>query len=149
MKFAYPASNQISQLNDTQRTVKIARHSPCSSCTNCPGLRPPYNVHLILDDHIIADSSLRDLGQYGSDVDDEDADLGYLNTCTCGHEAAQHNADEHRLGPAEFARKARVAVRLDEILQASLTLVLITICITMLNIIFKVHAPTYFHAQLY
>lgn len=121
MKFMYPAANQPNSLNDTQRTLKIARHSPCSACNNCIGLHPPPGVDVVLDHQLQNDSSLGDLGQYGSDADDDDADMPYLHTCGCGHDTIQHNADESDIGPVEFARKMRVAIRLDELLQVSLS----------------------------
>ncbi|KAG9316293.1 hypothetical protein JVU11DRAFT_2323 [Chiua virens] len=55
--------------------------------------------------------------QYGSDEDDEPA---YLCTCVCGHEVADHGANESDIGRDEFLRRSRLAVRLDEMLQASL-----------------------------
>ncbi|GLB37571.1 putative bromo domain containing protein [Lyophyllum shimeji] len=116
MKFAYPASDQISQLNSTQRALKVARHSPCATCKSCAGLHPPPGVDVVLDQQLTNESSLGDLGQYGSDADDDDSDLPYLDTCACGHDVVQHNADESEIGPAEFARRSRVAIRLDELL---------------------------------
>ncbi|KAG6873404.1 hypothetical protein C0995_015829 [Termitomyces sp. Mi166 len=117
MKAAYPASDQLSQLNCTQRALKIARHSPCVICDgSCSALRPPLDVDVVLDQQFTNESSLGDLGQYGSDADDDDSDLPYLQTCACGHDVRDHNADEFELEPAEFARRTRVAIRLDELL---------------------------------
>jgi histone acetyltransferase len=116
MKAAYPAANQQNRLNDSQLALKIARHSRCSVCNTCVGLRPATNVDVVLDE-LPTESSLGDLGQYGSD--DEDAAVPYLQTCACGHDVLQHGADESDIGPAEFSRRSRVAIRLDELLQAS------------------------------
>ncbi|KAG6880207.1 hypothetical protein C0992_003871 [Termitomyces sp. T32_za158] len=117
MKAAYPASDQLSQLNGTQRALKIARHSPCAICDgSCPALHPPVDIDVVLDQQFTNESSLGDLGQYGSDADDDDPDLPYLETCACGHDVRDHNADEFELEPAEFARRTRVAIRLDELL---------------------------------
>ncbi|KAF9469944.1 hypothetical protein BDZ94DRAFT_1137357, partial [Collybia nuda] len=114
MKAAYPAANQQNRLNDSQLALKIARHSPCSTCNTCTGLCPAPNVDVVLDE-IQTESSLGDLGQYGSD--DEDTAIPYLQICSCGHDALQHGADESDIGPSEFARRSRVAIRLDELLQ--------------------------------
>ncbi|KAG6833549.1 hypothetical protein H0H87_005200 [Tephrocybe sp. NHM501043] len=119
MKAAYPASDQLSQLNGAQRALKIARHSPCAHCDgSCSALHPPPAVEVVLDHQVTNESSLGDLGQYGSDAEDDDSDLPYLQTCACGHEVRDHNADESELEPAEFARRTRVAIRLDEMLHA-------------------------------
>jgi len=116
MKVSYPASNLQTKLNDSQLALKIARHSPCSICGNCVGLHPPHGVEVVLDE-LPNESSLDVLGQYGSD--DEDTHLLYLSICACGHDVLQHNAEESDIGRAEFARRSRVAIRLDELLQVS------------------------------
>ncbi|PPQ89713.1 hypothetical protein CVT25_014114 [Psilocybe cyanescens] len=96
--------------------LKIARHSPCSRCPTCPGLHPPSGIDVVVDGQ--SDSSLGDLGQYGSD-DEDDPPSSYLSSCACGHGVNEHNADEKELGRVEFSRRARVAIRLDELLQDS------------------------------
>lgn len=116
MKVSYPASHLQAKLNDPQLALKIARHSPCSICDNCGGLHPPPDVEVVLDE-LLTESSLDVLGQYGSD--DEDTRLPYLASCACGHGVLQHNAEESDLGRAEFLRRSRVAIRLDELLQVS------------------------------
>ena len=117
MKVAYPYSHSFDKLDSSLLSIKIARHSPCSLCRSCSGLHPPPRVDVVLDGH--DDSSLGDLGQYGSDDDDEEIS-SYLTMCGCGHGVKAHNADEETLGSAEFARRGRVAVRLDELLQVRL-----------------------------
>jgi histone acetyltransferase len=116
MKVSYPASNLQSKLSDSQLALKIARHSPCSIC-DCGGLNPPHDVQVVLDD-VTNESSLDVLGQYGSD-DEETQHLPYLETCACSHGVLQHNAEESDIGRAEFLRRSRVAIRLDELLQVS------------------------------
>ena len=116
MKVAYPHSHSFDRLDTLLLSIKIARHSPCSQCHTCSGIHPPPRVDVVLDNH--NDSSLGDLGQYGSDDDDEEVS-SYLELCACGHDVKTHNADEEVLGPSEFARRGRVAVRLDELLQVS------------------------------
>jgi histone acetyltransferase len=116
MKLLYPSSADIPSLTQSQLALKIARHSPCSACDSCTGLRPPADVEVVLDE-AIASSSLGNLEQYGSD--DENAITDYLELCTCGHAAQEHGADVE-IGTEEFNRRGRVAVRLDEILHVSL-----------------------------
>ena len=111
MKLLYPASNDIPQLTDAQLTLKIARHSPCSICDSCPGLHPPPAVEVVSDEGRIT-TSFGDLADFASD--DEPA---YLEICECGHSAGDHGADQSKIDREEFARRGRVAVRLDEQLQ--------------------------------
>lgn len=122
MKYAYPAANQLSKLTHPLLSIKVARHSPCASCDACTGLRPPPGVEVIFDD-FANQTSIGDLGQYGSD--DDDASAPYLDTCACSHTVNEHGADELEVGPEEFARRSRVAIRLDELLQVSVLLALL------------------------
>ena len=117
MRLTYPPVSKTS-FSDAALAFKIARHTPCSACDTCLGLRPPPDVDVVLSDDDSRKSSLGVLDQYGSDEDDEPA---YLCTCTCGHEVADHGADESAIGREEFSRRGRLAVRLDEMLQASLS----------------------------
>jgi histone acetyltransferase len=117
MKRLYPSSADIPSLTQPQLALKIARHSPCSACDSCTGLRPPADVEVVLDE-AIASSSLGNLEQYGSD--DDNAITHHLELCTCGHGVQEHGADVSEIGTEEFNRRARVAVRLDEILHVSL-----------------------------
>ncbi|KAF9529213.1 hypothetical protein CPB83DRAFT_927116 [Crepidotus variabilis] len=116
MKVAYPVSHVFDELDSSSLSLKIARHSPCSICRDCTGLHPPPKVDVVGDGH--SDSGLPDLGQYGSDDDDEEVS-GYLDACACGHGVKEHNANEVTLGKSEFTRRGRVAIRLDEFLQDS------------------------------
>lgn len=117
MKVWYPGCHPFEKLDPSLISLKIARHSPCSLCPNCPGLHPPPGIDVVVDGH--SDSSLGDLGQYGSD-DEDDPPSSYLSTCACGHNVKEHHASEHELGKIEFARRGRVAIRLDEVLQVRL-----------------------------
>ncbi|KAF4567532.1 histone acetyltransferase [Pleurotus pulmonarius] len=114
MKFLYPASNSASGLTPPQLALKIARHSPCASCSSCYGLHPPLGTEVVPDDQQAVQSTLVD--QYGSD-DEDDMQLPYLEYCGCGHFSSAHGANELELGSEEFARRGRVAIRLDELLQ--------------------------------
>lgn len=119
MSTLYPAGFDPKKLSKNAIALKIARHSRCSECEFCAGLHPPSDTILVLDSsESNQESTLGDLTQYGSD--DEDKDLRYLDACACGHDAKSHGADELRLGKDEYARRARVAIRLDEILSVRL-----------------------------
>jgi len=115
MKLSYPSSSDAS-LSDFTLSLKIARHSPCIACDSCPGLRPPVGVEVVPDDDT-QQKSLLDLTQYGSDEEDSSA---YLETCICGHDVADHSGRVSALGREEFSRRARLATRLDELLQVCL-----------------------------
>lgn len=107
MKVLYPTSHHIPSLPDVHLSLKIARHSRCSSCSTCPGLHPPPGWRVFSD---IPDGN-------ESDDDDEPPPTRYLDRCACGHGANAHGADASNLGHEEFSRRARVAVRLDELLE--------------------------------
>ncbi|THH04557.1 hypothetical protein EW145_g5435 [Phellinidium pouzarii] len=100
--------------------LRIARHSHCSECDSCTGLRPPPGVTLVLDTSQ-EESSLGDLSQYGSDEEDGNSLSRYLSICACGHDTKRHGADELRIGKDEYARRARVAIRLDELLSVHIS----------------------------
>lgn len=110
----YPAGNDLKTLHPDAIALKIARHSRCLECNNCSGLHPPRSASIVLDTEQNK-SSFGGLAQYDSDEDDEGSSK-YLNTCACGHGTESHGADESRLGKDEYNRRARVAIRLDELL---------------------------------
>ncbi|KAJ8588475.1 hypothetical protein M405DRAFT_249524 [Rhizopogon salebrosus TDB-379] len=113
MKLSYPSLSEASQ-NDSALALRIARHSPCTICDPCSGLRPPVGVEVVLDDDAQQKSLLGDLTQYGSDEEDSTA---YLETCICSHDVADHCGQVSALGREEFSRRARLATRLDKHLQ--------------------------------
>jgi histone acetyltransferase len=112
MKVLYPASNKLPQLSDSTLALKIARHSRCSACVTCPGLRPPPGTTVTLDEPEDTD----DVDQLLSSTIDGEPSGIYLDACICGHPRSKHGADKGGLGAEEFARRARAAVRLDELL---------------------------------
>ncbi|KAJ3803290.1 hypothetical protein GGU11DRAFT_180059, partial [Lentinula aff. detonsa] len=114
MKFAYPASDA---LTPQQIALKIARHCPCTACGTCKGLHPSIGVHVVLDDGS-RESILGDLGQYGSDDDEDQPSIPpYLDICACGHGVVEHGANESQIGTEEYRRRASYAIRIDENMQ--------------------------------
>ena len=112
MKLLYPASHDIPRLSQELLALKIARHSRCSSCSSCSGLRPPPDVEVALDSEIQPESP-------SSASQEHSAPGPYLQLCSCGHDVLAHGADPSSIGVEEFARRSRVAVRLDELLEVS------------------------------
>ena len=112
MSALYPAGFDLTTLSKNEIALKIARHSRCTDCNACPGLHPPPDVTLVLDSS--DDASLGGANQFGSN--EHERDSRYLNTCACGHGTKSHGADESRLGKSEYVRRARVAIRMDELL---------------------------------
>lgn len=111
MNFLYPASHELNRLPDAALALKIARHSRCSLCHSCAGLNPPPGFR------VVPDESFGDFAGYGSD--DEAEATEYLHICACGHETKDHGANLASLEKGEFIRRARVAIRCDELLGAS------------------------------
>ncbi|PIL36145.1 hypothetical protein GSI_01805 [Ganoderma sinense ZZ0214-1] len=108
MKVLYPASHDIPSLPDSHLSLKISRHSRCSACSTCLGLHPPPGWRVFSD------------ASDGSDSDDDgEPPSKYLDRCECGHGVLHHGADMSSIGHEEFARRGRVAVRLDELLEDS------------------------------
>jgi hypothetical protein len=135
MRLLYPSSHEITRLNDALLSIKIARHSSCSVCHSCTGLHPLPEITVASDDIEASSSLLRDLTQYGSD-DDDGSTTAYLLSCACGHSAVEHNADICDLDRDEFIRRGLVGIRLDELLQVSLCVVIKSdfLCFNLLSI---------------
>ncbi|KAL4250023.1 Histone acetyltransferase GCN5 [Abortiporus biennis] len=117
MKVIYPSSNDIPSIPDNALALKIARHSSCTACPPgaCRGMRPPPGFRLITDAEAAMELELAALTEYGFEEDEVPAQ--YLEVCSCGHGLVEHEANESILGSEEYARRGRVAVRLDELLQ--------------------------------
>jgi hypothetical protein len=119
----YPSGvTEIGQLSKEQRRLLIGRHSACQGSPQrtytakerrsrdihtpeplceCTGYRPPNSVKVKLLDN-----------SSGSD----DTLWGW-NICKCGHELDSHGvAEVDEDGSGEFIRKAKVALRIDELL---------------------------------
>ncbi|GJJ06478.1 hypothetical protein Clacol_000670 [Clathrus columnatus] len=80
--------------------LKIARHSHCSICEDCISLIPDESVTVVLD--ITWDNKTSEYP-------------GYVTTCRCGHSVSDHAVSDG-IAPEEYARRGRVAIRLDELL---------------------------------
>ncbi|KIK67235.1 hypothetical protein GYMLUDRAFT_860417 [Collybiopsis luxurians FD-317 M1] len=115
MKYLYPAASKTDDLTPQQIALKIARHCPCTACGNCKGLHPSPEIKVVLDDGTEGGSVLGQLGQYGSDDDEENPP--YLEICACGHSVSDHGANESQIGAEEYRRRASYAIRIDENLQ--------------------------------
>jgi hypothetical protein len=114
MRAFYPASNNFDALSDHLIALKIARHTPCELCDDCPGLHPAPHFHILRDTQP-PENSLTDLAQYGSD--EEDNGIAYLRMCGCGHTPQRHGANAAELGEEELTRRANLALRIDNHLE--------------------------------
>ena len=113
----YPASNSLDALSSDLIALKIARHTPCELCDDCPGLHPASHVHVLREGRP-PENSLTDLAEYGSD--EEDNGIPYLRLCGCGHTPQQHGANAAELSEEEFTRRANLALRIDHHLEVRL-----------------------------
>lgn len=101
--FLYPKSHDLHSLTEESLALKIARHSHCSRCDDCFGLVPDETVTVILD----------------TALDDNTLEIpSYITGCRCGHSVRDHAVLEH-ISSEEYARRGRVAIRLDELLDVS------------------------------
>ena len=114
MRALYPASNNLDALSDHLIALKIARHTPCELCDDCPCLHPASHAHIVRDGQP-PENSLTNLAQYGSD--EEDNGITYIRLCGCGHTPQQHGANGAELGEEEFTRRANLALRIDHHLE--------------------------------
>jgi hypothetical protein len=91
------------------KTLRIARHCGCarSSCS-CQGLHPPpgQTVEIVLE------------------IDAEFSEEG--TACECGHSWNFHGALSS-LVDAEIERRAKVALRIDELLEVCISVLLVVI----------------------
>lgn len=96
----YPKSHDFQSLSPEALALKIARHSRCTLCGDCTGLVPEKGLTVIFD----------------TTWDSKESGLvGYITTCRCGHSVGDHAVPEDT-SPEEYARRGRVAIRLDELL---------------------------------
>lgn len=97
----YPGKHDLSSISKDEISLKIARHSNCASC-NCSGLRPSSNLRVVLCPTALS-------------TEPEDCPL--LSSCSCLHGVADHGNPIDRISESERTRRAKVAVRLDELLE--------------------------------
>ncbi|KAG8936839.1 histone acetyltransferase [Tulasnella sp. 419] len=108
--FLYPsATDDIEQLSTSARSIKVARHTPCSRCT-CRGLHPPDSSMVVLDDSEDAQEALEQADQSEAPTDE-----GFWMVCDCTHGWDEHGAGMD-VSTAEMTRRTKVAIRIDEIL---------------------------------
>lgn len=115
----YPSSaTDVGDLSEGQQRLKIARHSACqggpsassssraqSVDCDCHGLRPPSGLRVKSLSIKTNSAASLDAGQWGWD------------TCRCGHSLESHGLVDDNEGEDEFRRRAKVAVRMDELLE--------------------------------
>lgn len=116
-KYLYPTSHSLPALSESQLALKIARHSRCATCSSCTGLVPPLGYTILPDAVLDSDDVEQFLLESTTNENDDEPAKGYLNICCCTHGLEMHGADKSKIGQEEFMRRARVAIRLDELLQ--------------------------------
>lgn len=116
-KLLYPAAHDLAALSDAHIALKIARHTRCNACQICSGLHPSLEDTVVLDNSTDNDVAMFDLTGYGSEDDEGSGATEYMSHCACGHGVREHSSSASELGENEYMRRARVAIRLDELLQ--------------------------------
>ncbi|KAG9127816.1 histone acetyltransferase [Ceratobasidium sp. 392] len=115
LTFLYPPASQPGGFSFEERSVKIARHSNCSGC-ECQGWHPPEGcVVVIANGSSEAQAALdeaEELAGQGADI----TEYGFWRMCACGDEIEDHG-NVQDIPPEEIERRARVAIRIDEILE--------------------------------
>lgn len=116
LTFLYPSAvEEANSISYNARCAKIARHSPCSaSGCDCPGLHPPPGWQAMADDSEDVGIVL-DVVESSEELTEE----GHLKICSCGHALEDHGCDDSDRD--EFNRRARAAVRIDELLEVGIT----------------------------
>jgi hypothetical protein len=96
--YLYPSGHDIHELTQDEINLKVARHSSCSQC-ECSGLHPgDDDVVVAVEEH------------------DPSSEHSLLDHCACGHTVIDHGNDPS-IPQSEQYRRAKVAIRLDELLQ--------------------------------
>ncbi|KAF8608588.1 Bromodomain-containing protein [Ceratobasidium sp. AG-I] len=110
LTFLYPLSVQPGGFSFDARSVKIARHSNCSQC-DCPGWHPPEGCAVVIANGSVEAQLALDEAEESTEVTEE----GFWRMCACGDGIEDHGNGAD-VGPDEIERRARVAIRIDEIL---------------------------------
>lgn len=113
--FLYPSAvEDVNSISHGAQMAKIARHSPCSveGC-RCQGLHPFSNWVAVTDDSEDV-AEILELAETSSLLTED----GFLRYCEC-----QHTVDDHggTTDHVEMTRRARVAVRIDQLLEVTET----------------------------
>lgn len=115
LTFLYPPAIQPGGFSFDARSVKIARHSNCSAC-DCPGWHPPEGCAVVISDGSVEAQLAMDEAEESTEVTEE----GFWRMCACGDGIEDHGNGVD-VGPDEIERRARVAIRIDEILDVSIS----------------------------
>lgn len=111
LTFLYPSAvEDANHISHAAQCAKVARHSECTSCS-CQGLHPEPDWQAVADDSDDANDVLAAVAENNDTLTDE----GFLTMCACGHGVEDHGCDT---GLEEFARRATLAVQIDNLLEA-------------------------------
>ncbi|CAE6473705.1 unnamed protein product [Rhizoctonia solani] len=110
LTFLYPPASQPGDFTFDARSIKIARHSNCSEC-ECTGFHPPEGCAVVINNGSTEAQAALDEAEESMEVTEE----GYWRMCACGDGIEDHGNGVD-VGPEEIQRRARVAIRIDEIL---------------------------------
>ncbi|KAF8739651.1 MFS general substrate transporter, partial [Rhizoctonia solani] len=111
LTFLYPPASQPGDFTFDARSIKIARHSNCSEC-DCTGFHPPEGCAVVINNGSAEAQAALDEAEESLEVTEE----GYWRMCACGDGIEDHGNGAD-LGQDEIQRRARVAIRIDEILE--------------------------------
>ncbi|CAE6445753.1 unnamed protein product [Rhizoctonia solani] len=111
LTFLYPPASQPGDFTFDARSIKIARHSNCSEC-DCTGFHPPEGCAVVINNGSVEAQAALDEAEESMEVTEE----GYWRMCACGDGIEDHG-NGGDLGQEEIQRRARVAIRIDEILE--------------------------------
>ncbi|KAL5631679.1 hypothetical protein ACGC1H_007257 [Rhizoctonia solani] len=110
LTFLYPPASQPGDFTFDARAIKIARHSNCSEC-ECTGFHPPEGCAVVINNGSVEAQAALDEAEESTEVTEE----GYWRMCACGDGIEDHGIGVD-VGPEEIQRRAKVAIRIDEIL---------------------------------
>jgi hypothetical protein len=127
LTFLYPPSvPRDGVFTFDERSAKIARHSRCSAC-DCLGWHPPEGCNVVIADGSQDAQAALDEAEDWTEATDE----GFWKICACGDTIEDHG-NTLDIGTIEVERRARVAIRIDEILEVCVGIFLLeTLLITL------------------
>ncbi|CAE6434711.1 unnamed protein product, partial [Rhizoctonia solani] len=111
LTFLYPPASQPVDFTFDACSIKIARHSNCSEC-ECTGFHPPEGCAVVINNGSVEAQAALDEAEESTEVTEE----GYWRMCACGDGIEDHGNGTN-VGSEEIERRARVAIRIDEILE--------------------------------